>query len=129
MRIGGADARVDNVSAGGSACAVKPDGWLYEKSVTRKSTWTDETNNGIKLKDIRVPNYEGIKETIKRLHCLLPYFNIIGWDFAVGEDGIPVFIEFNTKPGQNQIGGREPTFGDLTDEVLDEVFIKKTMKK
>ncbi len=125
LRIGGVGSRVDNVSAGGSACAIRPDGWLYEKSVTRKSDWTYETASGIKLKDIRVPNYEGIVETIKRLHCQVPYFNIIGWDFAVAEDGTPVFIEFNTKPGQNQIGGREPTFGGLSEEVFDEVFIKK----
>ena len=124
LRIGGVGSRIDNVSAGGSACAIKPDGWLHEKSVTRASTWTDETASGIKLKDIRVPNYEGIKETVKRLHYQLPYFNIIGWDFAVGEDGTPIFIEFNTKPGQNQISCG-PTFGDLTDEVLEEVFIKK----
>ena len=45
--------------------------------------------------------------------------------FAVGEDGTPVMIEFNIKPGQNQIGGKEPSFGDLTDEVLEEVFIRK----
>ena len=129
LRIGGSGSRVDNVSAGGSACAVYPDGRLHEKSVTRKSTWTDETANGIKLSTIRIPNYSAVVETVKRLHCELPYYNIIGWDFAVDQDGEPVFIEFNTKPGQNQIGGREPTFGDLTDEVLDEVFIKKTMKK
>lgn len=128
LRIGGAGARVDNVSAGGSACAVKPDGWLQEKSVTRKSTWTDETANGVKLSTIRVPNYEAVVETIKRLHDQLPYFNIVGWDFAVGEDGTPIMVEFNTQPGQNQIGGRVPTFGDRTDEVLEDVFIKKTLK-
>lgn len=128
LRIGGAGARVDNVSAGGCACAVKPDGWLHEKSVTRKSTWTDVTANGIKLSTIRVPNYEGVVEAIRKAHCQLPYFNIVGWDFAVGEDGTPIMVEFNTRPGQNQIGGREPTFGDMTDEVLDDVFIEKTLK-
>ncbi len=128
LRIGGAGARVDNVSAGGSACSVYPNGWLHEQSVTRKSTWTDETANGIKLNSIHVPNYEGVKETVRQLHSQLPYFNIVGWDFAVGEDGTPIMIEFNTRPGQNQIGDREPTFGDMTDEVLDEVFIKKTLK-
>lgn len=128
LRIGGTGARVDNVSAGGSACSVYPDGRLHEKSVTRKSTWTDETPNGIKLSTIRIPNYEGVVETIKKVHCQLPYFNIVGWDFAVGEDGTPIMVEFNTKPGQNQIGGKEPTFGDRTDEVLEDVFIKKTLK-
>ena len=128
LRIGGAGARVDNVSAGGSAVSVYPDGRLHEQSVTRKSTWTDETANGIKLSTIRVPNYEGVKEAVRQLHSQLPYFNIVGWDFAVGEDGTPIMIEFNTRPAQNQIGGREPTFGDLTEEVLEDVFIKKTLK-
>ena len=125
LRIGGNGARVDNVSAGGSACSIYPDGRLHERSVTRKSTWTDETPNGIKLSSIRVPSFDRIVETVKRLHCELPYFNIIGWDFAVGEDGTPIMIEYNMEPAQNQIGGREPTFGDMTDEVLADVFIRK----
>ena len=128
LRIGSANARVDNVSAGGSACSVYPDGRLHEQSVTRKSTWTDETANGIKFNTICVPNYEGVKETVRQLHRQFPYFNIVGWDLAVGEDGTPIMIEFNTRPAQNQIGDREPTFGDLTDEVLEDVFIKKTLK-
>lgn len=128
LRMGSNGSRVDNVSAGGCACAIKPDGWLYDKSVNRKSTWTDETETGIKLNTIHIPNYDEIVNTIKRLHCQLPYFNIIGWDFAVDEEGTPIFVEFNTKPGQNQIGGKKPTFGDLTDQVLEEVFIKKTLK-
>ena len=37
-------------------------------------------------------------------------------------------IEYNTEPAQNQIGGREPTFGDMTDEVLEDVFIKKSLE-
>jgi hypothetical protein len=128
LRIGGVGSRVDNYSAGGNAVAVKPNGWLYEKSVNHDMEWVEVAPNGIKLKEVKVPNYQRIVDTIKRLHCNLPYFNIIGWDFAVDEDGTPIMIEYNTKPGQNQIGGREPTFGDLTDEVLEDVFIKKTLK-
>lgn len=128
LRIGGSGARVDNVSAGGFACAVKPDGWLYGQAVTRKSSWTDETPSGIKLSTIQIPNYQGLTDTVKMLHTQLPYFNIIGWDFAIDENGTPVFIEFNTKPGQNQIGGKEPTFGDITEAVLEDVFIKKSLK-
>ncbi|WP_458463041.1 sugar-transfer associated ATP-grasp domain-containing protein, partial [Paenibacillus sp.] len=129
LRMGGGAARIDNISAGGCACAIKPDGWLYEKSVTRKSEWTDTHSSGIKFKDIRVPNYEGILATAKRLHCELPYYNIIGWDFAVDVDGNPVFMEFNIMPEQNQIGSAMPAFGDLTETVLEEVFIKKTLKE
>ena len=127
LRIGGSGSRVDNVSAGGSACAVYPTGWLHEKSVNRQSVWTDKTATGIEYSSVQVPSYNGIKETIKNLHCQLPYFNIVGWDFAVDESGVPVFIEFNTKPGQNQISCG-PTFGDLTETVLEDVFIKKSLK-
>lgn len=129
LRIGADGAKVDNTSAGGSAVAIRPDGRLFEKSVTRKSEWVDETAKGVKLRDITVPNFADIVATAKRLHLQLPHLNIIGWDFAVGEDGTPILIEFNVRPEQNQIGCAAPTFGDMTDEVLDEVFIKKTLRK
>ena len=128
LRIGGEDAKVDNVSAGGSAVAIKPDGFLYEKSVTRQSKWTYETAKGVKFSEIQVPNFKEIVEASKQLHCLLPHLNIIGWDFAVNENGTPVLIEFNVRPEQNQIGCGAPTFGDMTDDVLDEVFIKQSLK-
>lgn len=128
LRMGGIGSRVDNITAGGCACAIKDDGWLVEKAVTRKSVWTDEHASGIKFKDIQVPSYDRIIDTVKRLHCLLPYFNIIGWDFAVNYDGEPILIEFNVLPEQNQIGSGAPTFGALSDDVFDEVFIRKEKK-
>lgn len=128
LRIGGAGSRIDNVSAGGSACAIYPNGWLHEQSVTRQSTWTDKTPNGIKLKTIKVPNYEKIVDAVKIAHRQLPYFNIIGWDFAVDVDGNPVMVEFNTRPGQNQISCG-PTFGYLSEEVFEEVFQNTLAKK
>ena len=39
---------------------------------------------------------------VKRLHLKLPFFNIVGWDVAIQEDGEPVLIEFNTNPGLSQ---------------------------
>lgn len=128
LRMGGVGSRVDNVTAGGCACVIKPDGWLEERAVTRKSEWTDQHASGLKFKDICVPSFDKIIQTVKMLHCQLPFFNLIGWDFAVDETGEPVMIEFNLAPEQNQIGGRSPAFGELSDEVFDEVFLKKTQK-
>ena len=127
LRMGGVGARVDNISAGGISCVIKPDGWLAEKAVTRKSNWTDEHPSGIKFKDIKVPSYDKIIETVKRLHPTLPYFGIIGWDYAVDECGDPVFVEFNIMPEPNQISCG-PTFGELSEEVFKDVFIEKTRK-
>ena len=60
---------------------------------------------------------------------MLPHFSIIGWDFAVDAKGNPVLVEFNVTPAQNEIGSKRPSFGDLTDEVLEDVFVTKSMKK
>ena len=128
MRMGGTGSRVDNVTAGGYACAIKEDGWLYDKAVVRKGNWAEKHSNGVLFKDIQVPNYDKITSAAKSLHVMLPHFNIIGWDFAVDEDGEPVLIEFNTRPEQNQIGSGKPTFGDMSDEVFDEVYLKKSLK-
>ncbi len=128
LRMGSSKARVDNVSAGGFACPINPDGTLWEKAVSKKTQWIDETENGIKFKDITVPSYDRVVATIEKIHGRMPYFGIVGWDIAVDKDGDPVLIEFNLRPGQNQIGCKAPTFGDMTEEVLDEVFIKKTLK-
>ncbi len=128
LRMGVGDSDVDNVSAGGVACSIKEDGWLEERAVTRKSDWSDRHPGGMLFKDIRVPSYDKIIETAVKLQESMPFLGIIGWDFAVSEDGEPIMIEFNTPCNQNQIGGRKPTFGDLTDEVLEEVFIKKSLR-
>lgn len=129
LRIGGKGARVDNIASGGCACPVNPDGTLTGRGVTRQSSWMDESPTGIKFDTVVIPSYQDVIDTIKKLHLQLPYFNLIGWDFAVDDTGSPVMIEFNLKPGQNQIGSGEPTFGDLSDEVFDEVFLKKTKQR
>ena len=129
LRMGSGDAKVDNVSAGGIACAVHEDGSLFERSVTHKSEWSDAHPSGVKFKDIRIPNYDKVVATAKRLHENLPYFGIIGWDFSVDEAGDPALVEFNLNPGQNQSSMQQPTFGDLTEDVLRDVFIEKTLTK
>lgn len=129
LRMGSGDARIDNVSSGGMACAIiDREGHLAEKSVTRKSEWTDRHPGGIAFRDITVPSYEKILQAVEETHRITPFFNIIGWDFAVDVEGDPVFIEFNVGCEQNQIGSGKPTFGDMTDEVLDEVFLHKSRK-
>lgn len=123
LRMGADEAKVDNVTSGGCSCPIKEDGWLQEKAVTRKSEWSDRHPSGILFKDIHVPSYDKVISAAKKCHEMLPYFNLIGWDFAVREDGEPVLVEFNLMPDQNQVAGG-PTFGDLTDEVLDEAYLK-----
>jgi hypothetical protein len=127
LRIGASNSRVDNVGAGGYACPIMPDGRLNKLAVNRKSEWVEENQNGIRFDSVVVPAYDKAVEMVKELHRKLAHFKIIGWDVGINAEAEPVLIEFNTNPGQNQYSCG-PTFGDLTERVLEDVFINKTLK-
>lgn len=127
LRIGNGDARVDNYSSGGFSCNVNPDGRLSERAESKKQAWAYELPGGMKFPEIVVPSLNKVVEIVKREHARLPQLNIIGWDFAIGKDGEPVFIELNVTPETNQ-NGSGPTFGDLTEEVLRDVFIDRSLE-
>ena len=127
LRIGGEGSRVDNIGAGGYSCAISKDGRLSKLAVNRKSEWVETNQNGLRFENVTVPGYDRAVALVKKLHQRLPHFKIIGWDIAIDEAGDPVLIEFNSNPGQNQYSCG-PTFGELTDRVLEDVFIKKSLK-
>ncbi|MEY8534560.1 sugar-transfer associated ATP-grasp domain-containing protein [Blautia pseudococcoides] len=127
LRMGASGHKVDNIGAGGFACPIQKDGHLAERGVNRKAEWVSENQHGIRFAEVQVPSYEKIVGLVKKQHRKLAHFKLIGWDFSVSGEGEPVFIEYNVCPGSNQITCG-PTFGDLTEHVLDEVFVKKTLK-
>ena len=127
LRMGGNESRVDNVGSGGYACKITDNGRLDEFAVNNRSEWRAQHHNGTVFSDVTVPSFERIKQQVKREHTKFAHFKIIGWDFAVNNEGDPVFIEYNVCPGQNQMTCG-PTFGDLTYEVLEDVFINKTLQ-
>lgn len=126
LRIGAPNAKVDNVGAGGYACAIDEFGYLAPKAINRKGEWVEANGSGIMFAGIRVPEFGRIIEDVKRVHKRLAHFKIIGWDMSVDCDNDPVFIEFNSCPATNQMTCG-PMFGDLTEKVLEEFFIKKTL--
>lgn len=128
LRIGAPNSKVDNVGAGGYACPVKMDGHLSRTAVNRKAEWVEMTSTGIKFSDIQIPAFEKVIDTVKTAHSRMAHFKLIGWDMTVDTDSDPVFIEYNTCPGANQITCG-PTFGDMTEKVLEEFFIKRTLSK
>lgn len=126
LRIGAPNAKVDNVGAGGFACPVGSDGQLSKKAVNRKAEWVETNSTGIKFANVKIPEFERVIDTVKFAHKRLAHFKLIGWDMSVDVAGDPVMIEYNTCPGANQISCG-PTFGDLTDRVLDEFFNKREL--
>ena len=127
LRMGGKGARVDNIGAGGCACAVHADGTLGRYAINRRSERVETTADGVRFDSVTVPGFAEATAMVKRMHAKLAHFKLIGWDIAIDREGLPVMIEFNTAPAQNQYCCG-PTFGDLTDEVLTDVFITKSLK-
>lgn len=124
LRMGVDGSRLDNVSAGGIACPINPDGRLAPMGINKNSEWIDSHPNGTIFCDVTIPSYEKVIEAIQKAHKNIPHFRILGWDFSIDEAGDPVLIEYNGAPGLNQISCG-PLFGDLTEQVLDEIFNNK----
>ena len=127
LRVGGVGAKVDNIGAGGYACAVDEDGRLSCYSINRRSERCETTAGGVRFSNVVVPRYTDALALVKKLHVRMAHFKIIGWDIAIDRQARPVLIEFNTAPGQNQYSCG-PTFGDLTEKVLTDVFLTKSLK-
>ena len=124
IRIGNGQNEVDNVAAGGFQVNINPDGTLQKTAYTSrngKHSFTETNGSGVTFEGYRLPSFDRVIETVKRMASSLGHFRIVGWDMAVDESGDPVFIEFNCNPGQNQMT-YGPTLKEFTDDVLDEVF-------
>ena len=124
VRVGRRHAELDNISQGGFGIPILEDGRLGGTGVTYangRMIYVDAFDDGRKFTDYGIPSYGRVIESVKALAAKTGYFRIIGWDLSVAADGEPVLIEYNVLPGGDQdICG--PTFGDLTDNVLAEVF-------
>ncbi len=130
LRIGHPGSRVDNVSQGGYQAIIRPDGTLDRLAYTKNSgtaQYVEQTDSGIRFEGFPIPSWDKISRTALDLSARLPHLRFIGWDFAVNENGEVVLIEFNCQIGQNQ-ENCGPTFGDMTEEVLGEVFRRRMEK-
>ena len=103
VRIGRSGSIVDNQCAGGISTTISEQGRLGKVAFGgfSKDNIT-KTDIGIVLDGYQLPSYDKAIAMVKRLHLKLPFFNIVGWDVAIQEDGEPVLIEFNTNPGLSQ---------------------------
>lgn len=130
MRMGGNNSRIDNVSANsGIIAGVRENGALTECAYfdMLSGKTTNRHPQGMLLSEIKVPSFDKMLDTAKRLAQFTGHFRMVGWDFSVDEDGDIVLIEANmrkadTGPIQCLHG---PFFGDLTERVLNEVFGRK----
>ena len=103
VRIGRSGSVIDNQCAGGISTTIDKDGKLGKYAFggyTEDNV--DRTDTGVVLDGYQLPSYGKAVEMVKRLHLMLPFFNLVGWDVAIQENGEPVLIEYNTSPGLSQ---------------------------
>lgn len=124
IRIGRKGKEIDNESAGGISTLINKDGTLGKYAYGDPGVDQVEfTDTGIRLEGYEIPSYEKVISIVKKLHYKLPFFNLIGWDIAIGEDGEPILVEWNvcTELSQSANG---PAFGEYTERIIKELMQK-----
>lgn len=122
VRIGRSGAVIDNQCAGGISTTVGKDGRLGKFAFCGYAAdGIEKTDTGVLLDGYELPSYDKAIEMVKRLHLKLPFFNIVGWDVAIQENGEPVLIEFNTNPGLSQ-SAFGSGMGEYTERIIRELW-------
>ncbi|MDR2887501.1 MAG: hypothetical protein LBV26_05815 [Bacteroidales bacterium] len=126
LRAGRAGSVTDNQASGGFACGVTDDGCLTGKAVNKAGSSFREVN-GVKLEeDLRLPGFESMKKTAKRIAKEFAYSRLLGFDMCVDAEGEVKLIEVNNV--NNEINFYQmlngPLFGEFTKEVLEWVSMK-----
>jgi hypothetical protein len=119
----GANRTVDNIHAGGLACAVSlADGTLGRASdlgMDSRLGWVSEhPTTGARIEGARLPCWDEVGPLAVAAHALFSDRLVIGWDIAITEDG-PILIEGNRGPDMDlmqrfmEIGFCRHRFGEL----------------
>ena len=125
IRIGRSGEVIDNQSAGGISTKINPDGTLGKYAFGKAGDdMLEKTDTGIVLEGYQIPYYNKAVEKVKELHYSLPLFDLIGWDISIDEEGEPVLIEWNGRPGPSQTACGTG-YGELTERIISEVWNRK----
>lgn len=125
VRMGVNGSFVDNASVGGVFCGVTNNGNLKEKAYDDYGNTYSTHPQGAVFSKCTIPNYEKCINLVCKLAPRISrYSRLVSWDLAIEEDGNPILIEMNLSFGAlyyHQVTNG-PIFGNLTPEVIDEVF-------
>ena len=128
IRIGRRGSVIDNQCAGGISTTISCDGKLGTTAFGGyNSDNITKTDTGIILDGYQLPSYQKTIEMVKRLHLKLPFFNLVGWDIAIQEDGEPILIEFNSDPGLSQ-SAIKSGMGEYTERIIRELWPRPNTK-
>ena len=124
LRMGINSLKVDNQAAGGISVGITEHGFLKKYAYNKYGETFLKHPQGFEFYGNKVPAYDKILKIIMDYHKRFGYFKIISWDFAIDVESNPILIEYNLRFQElnfHQINNG-PLFGELTDQVLKEVF-------
>lgn len=127
LRMGVNGNKVDNASAGGITCGVLDNGQLKDVAYNAHGVKFLKHPQGYQFSNCVVPNYCKAVEMVKKCHERMGHFRLVSWDVAIDRTGEPILIEANLRNGECDFHqfNNGPLFGELTDQVLHEVFAGK----
>lgn len=129
IRMGLGNSKVDSSGLGGIFCGILEDGRLRDRAFDTSGIQYNKHPSGAIFEEHYIPNFEECKKMVLMLAPrLVGVGRLLAWDLAIGEDGYPYLIEVNMTYGEldyHQMTNG-PLFGDMTQEVIKEVFSNKT---
>lgn len=131
FRMGIGKNRVDNASFGGIYCGINNDGTLSDFAYDAVGNKYEKHPEGGSFKKIKFDFMTEVYDLVQKAAERFPHFRLIGWDIAIDKNKVPVIIEANlTMSGMDVIETISgPLFGEYTDKILEEVFLKKHPEK
>ena len=123
LRVGGKGSVKDNGSSGGwLAGVVSDEGQIASMCCKFKNATQVALSECLGMDGFSIPNFQAVYPFAESLHERMPYFDLLGWDIAIGPSGEPVFIEMNVEPSvEGPQLTRGPAFGDLIDEIMERI--------
>jgi hypothetical protein len=128
LRVGTEGNVVDNVTSGGKACGVSPEGTLNGKVIDYKGKSYSKLGSVVLESEKQLFKYKEVVEVAKKLAAQQVYSRFTGFDFSVDKYERVVLIEINNfDVGINTLQFcNGPLFGRFTDEVIEYCVKQKT---
>jgi len=130
IRMGANGNNVDNGHSGGISVGIDNTGRLKDSAfstVTGQRFLHEHPTTHTVFSDCVIPNFEQCKAMVQRLAPRLERISrLTSWDLSVNEAGEPLLVEVNLAYGgvffHQMTNG--PVFGDMTEEIIQEVLMK-----
>lgn len=110
IRVGGADAEVDNYHYGGVGYPIDTDTGIVSGAGTaiNGSRVLFHPSSGMKVVGFQIPNWERLRQYVLDLNCVVDGARLIAWDIAVLDDGFELIeANYNGDPGFMQAPSQE----------------------